>query len=107
MSDAIEPTALGEITHGDFGLREGLDGLSGHLYVAHDVELVDFVEADLLADGLFLFDLEDFTRFADAEALRVDIGSAEFVAWGDEAADLRTRRLLGETGWVEEGELGI
>jgi hypothetical protein len=81
--------------------------LGRDLYVAHDVELVDFVEANLLADRLLLFDLEDVARFTDAETLGVDVGSTEFITRSDETADIRARRFLGKAGEIKEGELAV
>ena len=57
--------------------------------------------------GNLFFDLEDLTGLADAEALCVDIGSAEFVAGGNEATDVGTRRFFREAGQIEESELVV
>ena len=89
-SDAVEPAAHGEVGDGDAGFAEGLDGLGGDLDVAEEVDLVDFADADFLDDAVFFPDLQDFTGFAHAHALGVEVEGLEVVARGHELADERS-----------------
>lgn len=51
-----------------------------------------------MTESVFLFHLEDIARFADAEALGVEVGGPQFIPRSDEATDVRARRLFGKAG---------
>ncbi len=111
--DAVEPAAHGEVGNGDAGFAEGLDGLGGDLNVAEEVDLADFADANFLNDVVFFLHLQDFTGFAHAHALGVEVEGLEVVARGHELADERgwqgAEAFAGRGlafGGIEEAELG-
>jgi hypothetical protein len=89
-------------------LAQTLHGLSGDLDIAHEIDLANLADADLLFEGVLFPDLEDRSGLADAEALGIQVDGTKFSTGGDEAADLRAfrgRRFARQVIGGEQGEL--
>ena len=86
LGDAVKPSSLREEADGHLVFTKGLDSLGGDLDVAEQADLAGFSDAHFLNDGVLLLDLQHVARFADVQALGVEIEWSQVIARGDEPA---------------------
>src|ERR1700722_6508813 len=100
--DAIEPPSLREVTNRPLGGAKRLYRLRRELNVSKQIDLRDLSQPNLLFQRIAIFDLDDLTGFAPAEALRIQVKGTKVVTGRYQLPDVprRALRILAKQGYL-------